>query len=316
MVNTSKVKVDLIKKENIQNIWEQSSQRSVFNNPEFLKNFDYSFFWWIAKYGDEPACLWPVCKYHKKIIVPEFFYYFGPLWVKKKIENHKWLKFSNDVYNEFCKVFIEEYGSIENQLHHTLTDVRAFDWWNYHSGKRFKIFPRYSAVLENIATRNLDSILASFRYWRRHEIKNFQKKFNIEIDNKISPEKIISMYKSTFSDQNIQVSKDTEKNISHLYNATKKQFGEILAIKNKDNNEIISVALLLNDKKTSNLVLNLSNKKYKKDGCNAYLIFEVIKYLKKYNFDTLDFNGANSPNRSDDKHSYGTDYKLYFQLKY
>ena len=61
--------------------------------------------------------------------------------------------------------------------------------------------------------------------------------------------------------------------------------------------------------------LNLVNQKIAVIGFGSQAN-KVIKYLKKYNFDTLDFNGANSPNRSDDKHSYGTDYKLYFQLKY
>ena len=37
-------------------------------------------------------------------------------------------------------------------------------------------------------------------------------------------------------------------------------------------------------------------------------------YQKKY--DIFDFNGANSPNRGDDKHSYGAKENLFFDLKY
>ena len=124
------------------------------------------------------------------------------------------------------------------------------------------------------------------------------------------------MYKNIFSKQNIDISHETEQNIISLYEAVQNDFGDIVAIINSDNNDIIAIALLLNDQKSSNLVLNLNNEKYKKAGSNAFLIYEILKHLKKQEINILDFNGANSPNRSDDKHSYGSSFELYFQIRY
>lgn len=40
----------------------------------------------------------------------------------------------------------------------------------------------------------------------------------------------------------------------------------------------------------------------------------INDYVGKFKY--FDFNGANSPLRGDDKHSYGASEKLYFQLDY
>ena len=58
-----------------------------------------------------------------------------------------------------------------------------------------------------------------------------------------------------------------------------------------------------------------SNKDYEKmkiffDDSATFMFAEGDK------FNSFDFNGANSPLRGDDKHSYGAEEKLYFQLKY
>ena len=67
-------------------------------------------------------------------------------------------------------------------------------------------------------------------------------------------------------------------------------------------------------KKTSNLVLNLNENNFKNKGSNSYLINEVFKYCINNKIYTLDFNGANSPNRADDKHSYGTTSKNFYEI--
>ena len=46
----------------------------------------------------------------------------------------------------------------------------------------------------------------------------------------------------------------------------------------------------------------------------ALNILSSIMSAKNNGKKVFDFNGANSPDRGDDKHSYGAKYKLYFEV--
>ena len=61
--------------------------------------------------------------------------------------------------------------------------------------------------------------------------------------------------------------------------------------------------------------MNLSDINYKKTGVTALALYEAIKQSKKTKNINFDFNGSNSLIGSDDKHSYGSNYRLYFEIK-
>jgi hypothetical protein len=66
----------------------------------------------------------------------------------------------------------------------------------------------------------------------------------------------------------------------------------------------------------SNLVLNLTSDEYRKSGISAYGVHASIQKAISLGDTVFDFNGANSPRRGDDKHSYGAEEKLYFDISY
>lgn len=73
--------------------------------------------------------------------------------------------------------------------------------------------------------------------------------------------------------------------------------------------------MLGNAKHTTNLILNLSDKDHKKNGIAALHMFDTIKKVKRAKINNFDFNGSNSFVGSSDKHSYGSNYRLYFEIK-
>jgi len=309
-----KVSVKNSRAEDIYHFWEKSNQRTIFNNPKFIECLNYKFTWWTAYYGDEMVCSWPVCESSNKITIPDFFYYFGPLWTSRIIHPHKWLSLSTNVYFKIFEKLIKEFGYIENQLHYSLTDVRAFNWWNYNLEKKFEVLPRYSAIIEDLKKKSIEKIIQEFRNNRKREIKKFSEKFKIKIVDDINFNDISKFYVSIIENQKEKITDQTIENLYNIYKSVK-NFGSMIVLKNLKNDEIASFSLLLNDLKTSNLVLNISNIKYIKYGSGSTLITETIKNIRT-KFDVFDFNGANSPNRGDDKHSYGSIYKLYFHVKY
>ena len=72
--------------------------------------------------------------------------------------------------------------------------------------------------------------------------------------------------------------------------------------------------LLLFDNKSSHLVLNLADDEWKKKGIMSWAINNAIKTTKDNKLEIFDFNGANSPMRGDNKHSFGAKSTMYFKL--
>ena len=62
-------------------------------------------------------------------------------------------------------------------LHHSINDIRGFDWWNYNtSKKKFIIQPRYTAILNIKKFRNFNHYLESIRKDRRQDYNKAKNK--------------------------------------------------------------------------------------------------------------------------------------------
>jgi len=297
-------------------VWKKSPNRNIFNNPKFLRNFENIEFILVKK-GDELICCWPICKKKNSMVIPNFFYYFGPYWSKniKNIPFHSLLSTTKNVYEIYIDYFTKNFDNINFQFHYTLSDVRTFDWWNFDNkrGKNFLIKPKYTALIENPSRKNISSI---FRYVRRYEIKNF-KTYSSKIE-KCNPmlKDILDLYLNNyFTDLDSNKLIEIEKDLSKIFELAKNGFGEIEAYREKSSKKIIYSSICLNDDFSKHLILTCAEKEWRKNGIMAWALNEVfLKIENKYQ--VFDFNGANSPRRGDDKHSYGAKEKLFFEIEY
>ena len=141
-------------------------------------------------------------------------------------------------------------------------------------------------------------------------MKKFSNIEDLTITNKIKFDDLFRLYIETVGINNVD--KNTEYTLKNFDDLIKQNNGSYIVIKKK--HTIISVAMLINDEKNSNLILNLNDKKFRRKGSNSFLVKEILDYCVKKKIDILDFNGANSPNRADDKHSYGASSKVFFEI--
>tara|TARA_B110000027_G_C16056889_1_gene272597 strand:- start:120 stop:1073 length:954 start_codon:yes stop_codon:yes gene_type:complete len=307
--------IDLI---DSQKIWETSPNANVFNNPKILNYIDNIEIYGVYN-GEELICCWPIKIENDSSLIPYFFYYFGPFWSKviETIPNHSWLKLSNEVYGLYCKNFSKKFKNICFELHYSLDDVRIFDWWNYHetNKKRFLIQPKYTAIIDDLTKKTEQQILKDYRYVRRYELKNFEKNLKLIERTEINVEEIEKFYFDNVNIENINDYKiGIKKSINIAHNLVKNGFGEVFCYREKKNKEIICLLLILNDKKSSHLILSLGTKDWKSKGMMTYALHKAITESKNKLIDIFDFNGANSPERGDHKHSFGSKVKLFFNL--
>jgi hypothetical protein len=300
-------------------IWKQSPNASIYTNPEFLSNLKNIKYYSVYN-GEEPLCCWPVhLSENEHLNIPDFFYYFGPFWSKIILEtpNHSWLSKSSKVYECFLETLTKKYKKINFQFHYSLSDVRIFDWWNYNTKKnKFDIKVKYTALINQLKIKNEKEILSNYRYVRRYEIKNFKEnESKIYLSDEISVDELIKIYFDTIKEK---YSKKYEQSLIEklifLHNMCEKKFGKIYAYREKKSNKLICLILILLDKNSAHLVLNLSTKDWKSENIMSWAIHKLILSVKSLDIDVLDFNGANSPKLGDDKQSYGCMTKTYFDF--
>ena len=130
---TSKYTIKKIPHDIAHKVWLKSPNSSVFNNPNFLEFFSGCEYFGAFK-GEELYCCWPILPKNKKFVIPDFFYYFGPYWSYKFYDKplHSRFSLTNDIYNSYIDLYIKKFLEIHFQLHYTLTDIRAFDWFNFN----------------------------------------------------------------------------------------------------------------------------------------------------------------------------------------
>ena len=309
-----KYKLKKITEKEALNIWHNSSNSTIFTNPNFIKLFNSDCEWLCAFKGEEEICAWPLLIKKKNLIVPNFFYYLGPLWKNyEKIKNHSWLSLSKNIYELYLEYFDKNFKKVDFQLSNNLLDVRVFDWWKYEKKKgRYNIKPKYSALIENLDKKDDDQILSNFRYWRRRETKILYNHKNIVESNNIKFEELSNLYRNIVYKKKKKLNKEILQDLKSIYKAVENGFGKFVCF--RENNILQSFSLLLFDNDNAHLALTLTADKYKKQGLSAMNIFSCIKISKHHGKKFFDFNGANSPDRGDDKHSYGAKFKLFFEI--
>ncbi len=326
MIEISKnLKLEKVNPATAQNFWNNSSEGSFFTNPNFLKKFNEQIDYWLVKKGNEQLCLWPISIKKNFVTLPLFSYYFGPFWsdyLDKKTSQHSRFSLSMQVYELFLNNFQKKYKNIHFNFPPNNHDVRYFIWKkNFKNKSEISINPKYSAVISDLNKKSMSDIYASFSTLRRRMITKAKKESIILKSNSFKLNEIIDLYKRTILRKNKNVVKnDLKEGINkikffyHIYKSDKKMIF-LNGFREKNTKKLISLIMLGNGKYTSNLILNLSDKKYQTTGVTALAILDSIEQAKRKKMINYDFNGSNSFIGSSDKHSYGSDYRLYFEIK-
>ena len=326
MIEISKnLKLEKVTPATAQNFWDNSSEGSFFTNPNFLKKFNEKIDYWLVKKGNEQLCLWPISTKKNFITLPLFSYYFGPFWsdyLEKKISQHSRFSLSMQVYELFLDNFEKKYKNIHFNFPPNNYDVRYFVWKKKFKNKSgISINPKYSAVISDLDKKSMLEVYSSFSTLRRRMIIKAKKEKTILKSNSFKLNEIIELYKSTILRKNKNViKKDLTEGIKkirffyHIYETDKKMIS-LNGFREKNTKRLISLIMLGNGKYTSNLILNLSDKKYQTTGVTALAILDSIEQAKREKMINYDFNGSNSFIGSYDKHSYGSNYRLYFEIK-
>jgi len=292
-----------------------SSQNNLFCKTNFLDAYQREYDLLFVAKGELILVGVVIIKGDDGIPTIDSFMYQGVLFSKyiESLPSHKKNKKQLDII-EFLLIKLESiYGSISLSLHHSLNDLRGFQWHNYHNsaGLRPALNLNYTGLLDLKKAGNFDQILMDVRTVRRQEYNRcVRNEFTIEESNDISV--LDLLHEKTFERQGMKRSK------SEIFLATKfaneslvKGFGRLLICRNVKGAPT-SASLFLFDEKTAYYLIGANDPDYRKDGTGSYIMFEQIRYFLEQGLSYVDFMGINSPFRGDFKMSFNAKSMPYY----
>lgn len=313
------IKTKLIESSEVLALWEDSPQSTAFTHPQVISKLAHDVKWWLCEKGNQPLCLWPVAlDMCGKPYRPSFTYWVGPCWTRAGLASpeHRRLALETQVYQSFMQIFIERYGAIVASLPIGIQDVRVFDWWNYHDEQksRIQIWPRYTAVLGDLGAGK--DVVSRFRALRRREVRRAEKDSRYLCNCRCSVRELSELYAQTLERSKTSAEWQHEAAIESLVELVDSGHGILTALRDIGTELLVSAVLILIAKGTANVVLNLVHNNWRNQSVMPLAIYRSIMSAIDAGCTSYDFNGANSPRRGDDKHSYGGAARLYFDIAY
>lgn len=197
----------------------------------------------------------------------------------------------------------------------TLPDIRHFIWLSTSTSERprIQVTPRYTAILD-METIESENISKSISTNRRREMQKIQNGERFTIADEIDTDQIVQLYESFFANENILMRKNDYDNLQRLFDLIGLGYGFYVGHLDAASGKLISIAIILFNHSTANLVLNLTHREYRSTGVGTSTILHCITTSKRHGCKLFDFNGANHPQRAFYKHSFGAMPQLYFDI--
>jgi hypothetical protein len=295
-----------------------SVYRTIFLTKEFLDIFDVEITYYVFKRNDTILLGFPVinvAKFNQNFL--PFCYYQGVVFNKEILrgKSAKSTYYIVELINKSVSLLSKREKKFNFCLHNQFSDIRGFDWVNYHekNNKRCLIKPKYTAVI-NLTNKSMSDIRIEAGSSRKQEERYAFERENLSKILECDPTNLIKLYVDSYKKQGLSPSKAdlliAEKLANHIL---LNKLGYIYGIKNKEK-EFVAAALIFKDYDDvwHVPIIGVGDTKYG----GTLLYFSIIEKVIEKGGTQLDFNGANSPNRSFFKHSMGAISKLYFEIEY
>ena len=320
-------KCEEVKFEIATSAWEKAKYCSLFCSPILLDAFGYKVRYLGGYKNDDLLIIWPLIDTeHGFSSPPHFSYYFGPFWVSSDLYDATYKIFKNnlEVLNSMIPLVETLVNKVSFSLVPEFPDLRPFLWWNYHdaNGSKFEINLKYTGRIKFKNRLSRDDLYLQFRADdKRKKIKKVVREGCLATRWGISKHahEYINFYETTLERTKGYLDDTERKTLIKMVDSTNNDcFGSVnfkmIELVDTSSGSVEGFQLLLVGKeKIYTIAQSVSASGMMKNG-NVLLTFEVIRFANDNKF-SLDFNGANSPNRADDKHAFGADITHYFDLR-
>lgn len=320
--SVSKVYADEVSFEVAQNFWRLNSLASPFCSPLLLKKLCHEPRFFAAWKGSEVLSMWPVpCDEEGRAISVPFSVYLGPYWKDGWESRAEYRKFSTGVVAQQALINLvgPEFSNLEFELSPDYADIRGFLWWNHGMSEREKVCckVKYTATINGLSNKSDFQLLSSFRSddKRKKLRKLLDSALPIELAEVSREEDVLAIYRETMARSGELVSEEIEVALRSLIEFARDGGGAVLGAFDSSGSCIgYQLLLVEGGRPTGHAISAGVTQAWRKADIGPLLTFESIKYCRETGAQAFDFNGANSPQRGDDKHAFGAAPVVYFNL--
>ena len=268
---------------------------SLFFNPDFLSTvkeaFSYQLHYFVAVQKQIPLFAAAIFSKGTDVVVPLAFTY-SSIYVEKTISDRKRV----DVLKSFIELLKKDFKKISFRLNSELQDLRPFIW------QGFKLDLRYTYIKEV----RLDVHQSILRNTERAKNENFF--FRVSEVN----EEVIKVNLDDFIKYGLK--KATYQNYHKLFEQLS-LMGNLKSFNVYKGEELICANIVLLDKSNQTLYTLLINKTHYKNA-TAYLYKETIDWCAAYDYQFIDYCGANEERIADFKSYFNPHLSSYYLVSY
>lgn len=303
---------------------ESSSYGNPFIHSTYINSLNVKCHRYVCKKGNELVAklLVVVSDDGESIIGDDLVIYDGVVFrdfpalnrAQQLSEQFKILEF---IGNELTQL----YRRIRLTLSPRITDIRAFQWVNYHND-----FPKYGIDLRYTALADISDFIDSNEYQntslylnasvsRRQEIRYALKK-NVLVRNNLDIESFLSAFIETFERQQSPLSETNLKRVRKLIEGLSLANRLICFEAISEDGNVNSFALFLVMGNNAYYLFGANKDAARSSHTGTAVLWQSFFHLARKGVKLVDLEGVNSPQRGWFKLSFGAEIQSYFQLTY
>ncbi len=292
----------------------KSPQSSIFSSSESLLIFAENLDLYEISKGEETKCLIYLYQENNNVTSLPLIYSGILFQSQNNQKNSRYLAEKFKLTEMMVNNILNQYNSLDINLHYNVEDIRPFIWYNYHEKNlpKFNVDVRYTSII-NLKNKSLGDLLKSFDDVKQRDIKKVLKNEDYKIDFNFDLETLKRLYLKTMKKNNPDFfDKNLENNMKFLYkiNENGKAFQTNLIFQDK----VIYCNLFSYHNKTACYLFGAGDTDVNERLGGTYSLWKSVEKCHEKKLDYIDLEGVNSPQRGSFKINFGGDLTSYYKL--
>jgi hypothetical protein len=315
---SGKFRVEYVPESLVRSFWDASPQATAFTHPDVLGHCADRVEWLGSWRSEDLVAVWPICrsKTGELACSSTFLYYVGPLFSAEvhRFKYHRYQAVRQQALEAYIPVIVEHFPGLRFAMVPGEDDIRPFDWWNFDhpTGTGFVCRPRYTARIHQLG-RPVDDIRQDFARNRKRDLRPYFDAWPVRSEA-WHLDDLIALHDQPLQRQGIEVPEERRQALCDVVAAATGANGDVLAWRDPENGHLASFIVLLYGRFEANDVLCVAADSWRARGLSAWTTWQGMLHARALGKEIFDFNGANSPLRAADKHSFGAKAELYFSI--
>ena len=292
-----------------------SPQQNVFSTTAFLSAMGVSYDAWFLTDSGKPVLGALLIEPLQEGFEAPHGFYQGIFFAPNSAHLHSKIKYQLSAVEQLLAKLSARYSSLSFSLHPTVGDLRAIQWFNYHSPDqgRYAIHLHYTGLINLEAVASFQEYLAGIRKVRIQEHSKANRNgFRAQLSNDLTVFR--GLYVKTYDRQGIAIKDEkVEQAISITKAAIDGGYGHLFLCR-QSSGKPASATVFLFDQVSSYYLFGASDPDCRNTGASTFLLIESMKHFYNLGLRKIDMVGINSPNRGDFKTSFNAVPTPYFHV--